>query len=61
MIENKHICVICGEARSKSEVSVLAELRGICGHDLGYICKDCLEHIDKMKYFERIEEESDYE
>ena len=61
MAENKGVCVICGEIKDKSELSVLAEIRGICGHDLGFVCKECIEHIDSMQYFERIKEGADNE
>lgn len=61
MAENKQICVICGELKPKKEMSVLAELCGICGHDLGYVCKDCIQHIDDLKYFKRVEEDCENE
>lgn len=61
MAEDNQICVICGDLKPKKEMSVLAELRGICGHDLGYICKDCIHHIDNLKYFKRIEEGNENE
>lgn len=54
MAENKGVCVLCGDIKDKSELSVLAEIRGICGHDLGFVCKECIEHIDSMQYFQRI-------
>lgn len=55
MAKDNQICVLCGEEKPVKEMSVLAELRGICGHDLGYVCKDCITHIDELKYFKRIE------
>lgn len=61
MQDDRRICVICGELKHKKEMSVLAELRGICGHDLGYVCKDCIKHIDSLRYFKRIEEENENE
>lgn len=61
MAENKGICVLCGDIKDKSELSVLAEIRGICGHDLGFVCKECIEHIDSMQYFQRIKEGADNE
>ena len=61
MDKNNQICVLCGELKSVNEMSVLAELRGVCGHDLGYVCKDCIKHIDELKYFKRVEEGNDNE
>ena len=53
--EMEAVCVICGELHDIKEMTVLAELKGMGGRDLGYVCHDCIEHIDNFKYFERVE------
>ena len=38
-------------------MSVLAETKGLCGRDLGFVCKDCIEHIENLGVFERLYDE----
>lgn len=61
MKNNEHICIICGEIKPLAKMTVLAELRGIGGRDLGYVCEDCIKHIDNLKYFDRREEDDNNE
>jgi uncharacterized protein YlaI len=53
----KVICVLCGEPKELDDMSVLAETKGLCGRDLGFVCKDCIEHIDNLGTFEKIYDE----
>ena len=55
----KQICVLCGEKHNISDMLVLGVMKGMAGRDLGYVCKECIEHIDNMEYFKRIKENED--
>ena len=61
MKTEKSICVLCGGEEEIDNMSILAETVGICGRDLGFVCKPCIEHIDNLQYFQRIFEKGETE
>lgn len=53
----KVICVLCNEPTKLEDTSVLAETKGLGGRDLGFVCKDCIEHIENLGVFQRLYDE----
>lgn len=58
-MDNMQICTLCGEKHAVKDMELLCVSSGLFGRDLGYICKDCLEHIDNLEYFVRIDGENE--
>ena len=50
----KIVCVLCGELKELADMSVLAETKGLGGRDLGFVCKECIEHIENLGTFKRV-------
>lgn len=57
----KVVCVLCGELKELVDMSVLAETKGLGGRDLGFVCQQCIDHIDNLGLFERVYDEEQEE